>query len=213
VFAQVTGPGGRPEAVLRVLTERPCPCFARAGARFLHDSSDAPAGRRRTRTAIISGVTNRAATALRLTAVATASLAVSGCAVFSTVQTDEPYIPADGVPLNIPGLSLRNLAIVTGEADGPGVLIGQVVNESASAVDVQFGIQGGPEATGSTTVPAYSGDTLSGEVEQIEIPDVPAEPGGMVTLTVTTSEAGQNVVLIPVLLDNRYYTDLFGGTL
>ena len=156
-------------------------------------------------------MTNRAA-ALRLPAIAAAALLASGCAVFSPVQTNVPYIPADGVPLTIPGLTLRNLAVVTGTDADTGVLIGQVVNETASAVDVTFGIQGGAQASAPTTVAAYSGDTISDSAEQVELPGVPAPPGAMVTLTVTTSEAGQNVVQVPVLLDDRYYSDLLAGS-
>jgi hypothetical protein len=161
--------------------------------------------------AILCGVTNRAATALRLSAAAAASLLVSACGVFSPVQTDEPYIPADGVPLSIPGLELRNLAIVTATEGGPGVVVGQVVNDTGSSVDVTFGLQGGPSATGSSTVPAYSGDTITDSTEQVQLPSVPAKPGAMAWLTVTTTEAGENVVQVPVLLDNRFYTGLLGG--
>jgi hypothetical protein len=157
-------------------------------------------------------VTNRAATALRLSAVAAATLLASGCAVFSPVQTDEPYIPADGVPFNMPGLSLRNLAIVTGANGGPGVVVGQVVNESPKAVDVTFGIQGGAQASASTAVPANSGDTITDESRKVEISNVGVPAGSMVNLTITTAEAGQNVVLVPVLLDNRFYEGLLGGS-
>ncbi len=172
---------------------------------------DGTLGRRAADPAILSRVTNRAATVLRLFAASAAALLVSGCAVFSPVQTNEPYIPADGVPLTIPGLSLRNLAIVTGESGGTGVLIGQVVNESGKAVDVSFGIEGGASASGITTVAAYSGDTISDSASRVEIPSLPQPAGSMVTLTVTTAEAGQNVVKVPVLLDNRFYTGLLAG--
>ncbi len=173
--------------------------------------SSAPARRPLRAPAILCGVTNRAATTLRLSAAAAASLLVSACAVFSPVQTNEPYIPADGVPLTIPGLSLRNLAIVTATENGPGVVVGQVVNETGNAVDVTFGIQGGPSATGSSSVAPYSGDTITDSTEQVQLPSVPAKPGAMVYLTVTTREAGQNVVQVPVLLDNRFYTGLLGS--
>lgn len=158
--------------------------------------------------AILCDVTKRALSALRLPAAATAALLVSGCSVFSPVQTNEPYIPAEGVPLDIPGLSLRNLLVVTGTDSPTGVLVGQVVNETSSSVDVRFGIEGGQAATESTTVAAYSGDTISDSSEQVELPGVPAPPGAVVTLTVSTPEAGENVVVVPVLLDDRFYSDL-----
>ena len=157
-------------------------------------------------------MTNRAATVLRLPAVAAAVLLVSGCGVFSPVQTDKPYIPADGVPFTIPGLALRNLAVVTGTDADSGVLIGQIVNETGSAVEVAFGIQGGAQANAPTTVAAYSGDTISDSADQVELSGVPAPPGAMVTLTVTTREAGVNVVQVPVLLDDRFYSGLLAGS-
>ncbi len=188
-------------------------CAGGAGARHQEgpaSTAPAPWGQPGTTPAILCGVT-RAAHALRLSAVAAASLLVSGCAVFSPIQTDQPYIPAEGVPLTIPGLSLRNLAIVTTPDGAKGIVIGQVVNETSAAVDVQFGIQGGSAASGSTAVPAYSGDTISDSTQQVEIPALAAKPGSVVDLTVTTREAGQNVVTVPVLLDNRFYSSLTGS--
>jgi hypothetical protein len=158
--------------------------------------------------AILSRVTNRAATVLRLAAVAAATLLASGCAVFSPVQTDEPYIPADGVRLTITGLELRNLAVVTTSEGGSGVVVGQVVNDGSSAVDVQFGVQGGSGSPASTAVPAHSGDTISDATRKVELSSLPAKAGQMVTLTVTTREAGENVVLVPVLLDQGIYEGL-----
>ncbi|MBM6401501.1 hypothetical protein [Phycicoccus sonneratiae] len=151
-------------------------------------------------------MTTRAASALRFAGLAAAALLASGCAVFSPTQTDYPYIPADGVDLSMPGLELRNVAVVATAEGAPGVLVGQAVNEAADAVDVAFGLQ--DEQGGTTSVPAYSGATLSTATTKLEVGSVPVAPGGMVQLTVTTQQAGQNVVLVPVLAPERYYADL-----
>jgi hypothetical protein len=157
-------------------------------------------------------VTNRAASLLRLTGLAVATLLAAGCGVFSPVQTDYDYIPADGVSLSIPGLDLRNLAIVTDGAGSDGVLVGQAVNPGAEAVEVLFGVPGADGSLGSgggrTSVPAYSGATLSDEATAVGLGPVPAAPGEMTRLIVTTPDAGQNVVLVPVLGRDRYYADL-----
>ncbi|QIM21961.1 hypothetical protein G7075_13845 [Phycicoccus sp. HDW14] len=151
-------------------------------------------------------MSTRAASALRFAGLAAAALLASGCAVFSPTQTDYPYLPADGVDLTVPGLTLRNVAIVAGAQGSPGVIVGQAVNDASDAVDVAFALEGTQGAT--TSVPAYSGTTLSTATTKLEVGNVPVAPGAMVQLTVTTREAGQNVVLVPVLAPDRYYSDL-----
>jgi hypothetical protein len=156
---------------------------------------------------ILGRVTTRAASALRVSALAGAALLVSGCATFSPVQTEYDYPAADGVRLSITGLELRNLAIVTAAKGATGVLVGQAVNSGDSAVDVSFAVQGGAPAT-TATVPAHSGDTLSDSTSTVEIPAVPAPPGAMVELVVSTPQAGQNIVTVPVLAPTGYYASL-----
>lgn len=148
-------------------------------------------------------VTKRAASLLRLTGIAGAALLATGCGVFSPVQTDYPYIPADGVKLVMPGLTLNNLVIVSDAKGQPGTLVGQAVNESSKAVDVSFGLEGSQTATAA--VPAFSGTSLSAG-SGVPISTVPAEPGALVELNVATAEAGRNVVLVPVI-DRRSYYD------
>ncbi|MFL6078457.1 MAG: hypothetical protein ACJ714_00875, partial [Ornithinibacter sp.] len=97
-------------------------------------------------------MTNRAASALRAAALAGAILLASGCATFSPVQTDYDYDSADGVPLTIDGLDLRDLAVVVPTKGEAGVVVGQAVNRSTSAVEVTFAVAGA--ATPATvTVP------------------------------------------------------------
>ncbi len=151
-------------------------------------------------------MTIRAASALRFAGLAAATLLASGCGVMSPAQTDYSYIPADGVPLSIPGLDLRNLLVVADSQGGPGTVVGQAVNTGKDAVEVQFGLQGG--ATVNTTVPAYSDDAISLNGSPVVIGSVPEGPGAMVQLVVATREAGQNVVLVPVLPPTRYYSEL-----
>lgn len=148
----------------------------------------------------------RAASVLRLTGIAGAALLVSACGVFSPVQTDYPYIPGDGVALTMPGLDLRNLVVVTEGQGAPGTIVGQAVNEGADAVQVSFALEGGGETR--VTVPAFSDDALSLDGSPVVLDAVPDAPGAMVELTVTTPEAGRNVVRVPVLPPTRYYEGL-----
>ena len=152
-------------------------------------------------------VTNRAALALRAAALAGATLLASGCAVFSPVQTDEPYIPADGVALSTTDLELRNLALVSSAAGADAVVVGQAVNSGTSAVQVSFGVSGGG-AGATATVPATSGETLSDETTRVTLPALAAGPGEVVELVVTTSGSGQNIITVPVLLAKGQYEGL-----
>ncbi len=154
-------------------------------------------------------MTTRAALALRATALLAASLLASGCATFSPTQTDYDYPASDGVALSIPGLELRNLALVVENSDGPAVLIGQAVNRGSSAVNVTFGVEGAT-STETAAVPAFSGNSLSDTGALIEFEGLPASAGDTITLTVSTPPAGQNVVTVPVLAGVHHNGTVFG---
>jgi hypothetical protein len=131
----------------------------------------------------------------------------SGCATFSPVQTDENYLPADGVQLTVPGLDLRDVAILAAAEGGPGVIIGQAINDGPSAIDVTFGVEGA-KAPVTAVVPANSAANLSTPSTRVELESVPAAPGAVVELTVVTKQAGTNVVRVPVLAPEGPYADL-----
>ncbi|HET7822602.1 MAG TPA: hypothetical protein VFL10_13850 [Ornithinibacter sp.] len=153
-------------------------------------------------------MTHRAVSALRASALAGTILLASGCAsLFSPVQTDYATDSGDGVPLSIVGLDLRGLAVVVPAQGGTGIVVGQAVNRSTSAVDVTFAVQGAPTPA-TVAVPASSGRTLSDAATGVEIPGIPVAPGTMVLMTVTTAEAGANVVNVPVLVNDGYYSQL-----
>ncbi|WP_377645049.1 hypothetical protein [Oryzobacter terrae] len=150
-------------------------------------------------------MTTRAASALRATALAGALLlGAAGCAVFSPVQTDYAYQPADGPALDTGDLKLRNLVVVAAEKGGDGILVGQAVNGAAQAVQVSFSV--GSDTPANRTVPASSGAALSAPGSSVVLTAVPGGPGDVVDLTVTTPGSGQNVVTVPVLAPTGYYT-------
>ena len=152
-------------------------------------------------------MTNRAAPALRASALVGATLLASGCAVFSPVQTQISYPPAEGVSLSTDDVEFRDLALISSAAGANAVLIGQAVNETSAAVPVSFAIEGQSSPT-THTVPAKSGETLSDDTSSLTIPAVPAGPGEVIELVVTTGGSGQNVVTVPVLADAGFYEGL-----
>ncbi|MFQ6171500.1 hypothetical protein ACK8HX_07835 [Oryzobacter sp. R7] len=148
-------------------------------------------------------MTTRAAALLRATALAGALLLASGCAVFSPVQTDYAYQAADGPSLDTGDLRFGNLVVVAAEEGGDGVLVGQAVNESAEAAEVTFAL--GEGAPTRRTIPASSGGSLSEGGSPVVLSGVPARPGQLVQLTVTTPQSGPNVIQVPVLAPTGYY--------
>ena len=152
-------------------------------------------------------MTNRAAPALRASALVGATLLASGCAVFSPVQTQIAYPPAEGVSLSTAEIEFRDLALVSTGAGADAVLVGQAVNETSSAIEVAFAIDGQSTPT-TTTVPAKTGETLSDDTSSLTIPAVSAGPGDVIELIVSTRASGENFVTVPVLADAGFYATL-----
>jgi hypothetical protein len=158
---------------------------------------------------ILGRVTTRAASALRAAALAGAALIVSGCAVFSPLQTQYDYQAADGPALDTGDVQLHDLVVVAKEKGGEGVLVGQAVNRAKQAVEVSFAVGEGTPA--KHTVPATSGDTLSQGASAVVLTGVPGGPGEVVELTVTTPGSGENVVVVPVVAPTGYYAQFASG--
>jgi hypothetical protein len=147
----------------------------------------------------------RAARRLVPLAAAAAALGLSGCQVTNPIQTDEPYVPADGVAVDLDQVQVRNLVVVAESKGGKGTVSGAVVNRSGEPATITFASEGGPSAT--FRVPAYEQKQIS-EDGKVSLSSVGAEPGGVVTLQVSTSDSGSNIVDVPVLLPEGYYEEL-----
>lgn len=139
-----------------------------------------------------------AATALLVAA------ALAGCQLASPIQTDEPYNAADGVPVDLGSVQIRDLVVVAEKKGGPGTLSGSLINTSGTTQQVTFS-----DGQGQATAEArpYSQEPLSGE-QHVVLPAITGEPGGVVRLSVATVDAGTNVVEVPVLLAHLYYSTL-----
>ena len=140
-----------------------------------------------------------------LAAAALGSTLLGGCALFSPVQTDYAYQSADGVNATFGELDLRGVLVVADAKDGPGSVVGQLVNNGAEDLDVTIGTAGGP----GTLVTVERGASVPLDAESaIALPSVPGGPGDVVQLQVATPASGQNVVTVPVLPALGYYEDV-----
>ncbi|MEO7421065.1 MAG: hypothetical protein ABIU87_01560 [Ornithinibacter sp.] len=155
-------------------------------------------------------MSNPRAVILRATGLTCAAVLMTGCAIFSPVQTDLPYVQADGLRLSIPGMEFRNLVVVVDKQGGEGVLVGQALNRGKTSVEATFGIEDGTTPQ-TITIPPTTGDGITAIPSTVDVGPVPAPPGAMVSVIVTTREAGRNVVLLPVLPPDGVYEGIKPG--
>ena len=138
-------------------------------------------------------------------AVAGAALALSACQTQSPMQTDVPYVAADGVPVDLGVVQLRDLVVISGGKDKPGVLSAAVSNTSGEAQRLSFALPQGQPVYAEA--PAHSERRLS-DATQVQLPAVPVNPGDVVTLSVQSASAPAVVVVVPVLKASGYYASL-----
>lgn len=161
--------------------------------------------------ATLSLVTTAALTTSRprlraaLAAAALGATLLGGCAAFSPVQTNYIYQAADGVNATFGDLDLRGVLVIADAKDGPGSVVGQLVNNGSEDVQVTMGTEGGPMAA-PVTVGRGSSLTLGAE-SAVTLGSVPAAPGDVLQLQVSTPGTGQNILTVPVLPALGYYED------
>lgn len=131
----------------------------------------------------------------------------TGCQAFSPVQTDNQYVPADGVPANVGKLAVRDLVLV-GDGNGTVVISGSALNLGSDPMTVQIA----PQAPADATTPPAGSELELAPHEQVnlttkglQLSDVKTKPGGLVPVVVTSSTGGTTVVKVPVLPAKDYY--------
>jgi hypothetical protein len=122
----------------------------------------------------------------------------------SPVQTNYVYQAADGVNATFGDLDLRGVLVIADAKDGPGSVVGQLVNNGDEAVEVTIGTAGGP---GSPVTVERGASLALGAETSVALSSVPAAPGDVVQLQVATQGTGQNIVTVPVLPALGYYED------
>ena len=134
------------------------------------------------------------------------ALGLSGCSLNSPVQTDVDYPAADGVGLSLGDVQLRNVAVVATTKDGPGTLIGQVVNQGDQPTALQLSVGEGGSPV-SVEVPAGGATSISSDATKTSVPAVPGGPGDWVTVTIAGAPSGVGQLTVPVLSPKSYLED------
>ena len=137
------------------------------------------------------------------------ALTLSGCQVMSPIQTNGSYQPADGVAVDLGDVQIRDLVVVSSAKGEVGTLSGMVVNNGTKPVTITFAA-GATGGSVSAVAPAGAQTRLSGveSTEPITLPSIPAAPGGIVKVTISTPADGGSEVSVPVLLPDGYYATI-----
>jgi copper(I)-binding protein len=134
--------------------------------------------------------------------------ALAGCAAGADAQTLQPYQAAEGTNAESGSVAVRNLLILA-DAHGKGVVHGAIVN-TGNTEDRLVGIEAGEseegvKVEGSRAFPLRTKRSLllppaTGK----PITVTGAEPGEMVTLTLSFEEAGPLTTEVQVLTEDHF---------
>ncbi|MDO5634233.1 MAG: hypothetical protein Q4G34_05130 [Micrococcus sp.] len=139
-------------------------------------------------------------------AAALALLTATGCSAVSPIATGIPYSPGDGKIIDMNGVGLRNVALVSLGEDEPGRFIGTAVNETDQDQTVEITV-------GDTTVevPVEAGRSVSLQEEDLEVETTGGNPGTYTEGTLSFGGASEDI-RIPVLGPTQEeYRDLVPG--
>lgn len=135
----------------------------------------------------------------RIAAVALAAvLALAGCSATNAITTQFDYAASDGIHERIGQVGVVNFLVVAPAAGEDGVLIGSLINNGRTDVEVTLGANG----TAATTYSIAAGEILyfgpeDGQ-EMIVVSETPF-PGLMVPVIVFTAETGPVTLDVPVM--------------
>ena len=134
-----------------------------------------------------------------ITAATAATLTFAGCSATNPIATQNDYAPSDGVGAQLGDVSFGNLLVLTSAEGEPGTLLGSVTNRGRDDVKVTLGLSDG---AAGPPIDVRAGDTVLLGPEKdvtLELDAVPAPPGAVVDLAVSSDAGGSSTVGVPVL--------------
>ena len=142
-----------------------------------------------------------------LAAAAVVTVGTAGCQVFSPIQTDYPYAPADGIQANLGNVAIRDLVLVV-NGSGEAMVSGGVVNESNQAVTVQFTPQqqGGSTSGSGTEVQLQPFEQVDLAQRGLQLSGVTTKAGALLPVSVKSNAAGTTLLDVPVVDSAGYYS-------
>jgi hypothetical protein len=134
--------------------------------------------------------------AMAAAAISIGLLSVTGCGYINPQQTNQQYSPSDGVRADLGSLQLRNMLIISTDANKPGRVIGAVFNTSSSDATLTISGAGGSQAT--IPVKANSETYLNDTTAAVTLSTTGGAPGSVVPVTIKTG-SDSSTVQFPVL--------------
>ncbi len=134
--------------------------------------------------------------AMAAAAIGIGLLSVTGCGYINPQQTNQQYSPSDGVREDLGSLQLRNMLIISTDANKPGRVIGAVFNTSSSDATLTISGAGGSQAT--IPVKAKSQTYLNDTTDAAILSTTGGAPGSVVSVTIKTG-SDSRTVQFPVL--------------
>lgn len=135
----------------------------------------------------------RRAAALSLAA---ATLLLAGCSATNPVTTSKPYAASDGVDQRLGSLTFGNLLVLSAADKAPGTVLGSVTSSADRDATLTIGLAG--DVT-SVAVPAGATVILGPDATAVPLATVPAPPGTLVDLVLTSDLDGAVTLKVPVL--------------
>lgn len=125
-----------------------------------------------------------------------AAAVLSGCSATNEITTEMAYAASDGVRATLGDLTAENLMLVAAAADSPAALQGALTNRGDDNLVVMLELDGSSERVSVT-----AGETvlLGGANGEEVVLDTPGAPGSTVEMTLSTTDAGEITVPVPVL--------------
>lgn len=136
------------------------------------------------------------------------ALSLSACSTTNPMTTTDSYAAADGVDVELGDLRIGNLLVLASAQDGDGTVLAALSNDGTADIEVTIGLADG-EGT-AVTVPGGQTVVVGPQGETpVELDAVPAAPGALVALTISSDQGGSTTEQVPVL-DGTFpqYTDL-----
>ena len=140
--------------------------------------------------------------AARPTAVAAVVLALglTGCSATNPVTTYLDYSPSDGIDIGVGDVSAEGVFVLSSGEGEPGTLLGAVTNRGVEDAAVVITMAGSDEILLSVELGREETVVFGPrQDETVDIESVPAPPGALVPVTVTSDRGGAATGRVPVL--------------
>lgn len=134
----------------------------------------------------------------------TGALAVglAGCSATNAVTTNLDYSPTDGVDIVAGEVHAVAVLILTSDEGAPGTMLGGVTNRGEDPAVATITMAGSDEVLAELELGRDQTVTIGPDQDEtVEIESVPAPPGALVEVTLTSATGGSATARVPVLDD------------